>query len=88
MIILEQHVSGQRRIKKWKLKKEPYGSVLDYIWKVEEDYYDGKHSTQSLESKLTTIYALYNAAWANGEIEWDDMFYSYADFVAKLLHIR
>lgn len=66
----------------------PYKLVLEYIRKRESEYYDGKHASQSLESILTTMYALYNAAWAIGEITWSNMFYSYADFVAKFLKIR
>lgn len=72
-----------------KKEEAPYESVLAYIWKRETDYYENKHCYgQSLEAKLTTIYALYMAAWAVGEITWDQAFYAYADFTAKLLKIR
>lgn len=75
--------------KKEKEKDAPYGSVLEYIWKREKDYYEDKYCYgQSLEAKLTTIYALYMAALAVGEITWDQAFYAYADFTAKLLKIR
>lgn len=67
---------------------KPYGAVVDYIKVVEREYYEDKVPGQSLESKLTTMYALYKSAWAVGEISWDEMFYAYADFVTKLLHIR
>lgn len=67
----------------------PFESVLAYIWKREEDYYKNRDcSGQDTDSKLTTMYALYMAAWAVGEITWDQAFYSYADFTAKLLGIR
>lgn len=67
---------------------KPHASVMEYINEVEQQYYNDKVFGQSLESKLTTMYALYKSAWAVGEITWDEMFYAYADFVAKLLHIR
>lgn len=76
--------------KPMKEKKEAqYDSVLSYIWAREKDYYEDKHCYgQSLEKKLTTMYALYMAAWAVGELTWDQAFYAYADFTAKLLKIR
>lgn len=67
---------------------KPYESVMDYINKLEREYYEDKVPGQNLETKLTTMYALYKSAWAVGEITWNEMFYAYADFVTKLLRIR
>lgn len=66
----------------------PHDSLLEYIWAKESEYYEGKHKEQQLDKILVTMYTLYQAAWAIGEISWNDMFYAYADFTAKLLGVR
>ena len=68
-------------------EQAPFEDVLHYIWSREKKFYEGRGS-QSVESVLTTMYALYMAAWAVGEITWEQAFYSYADFTAKFLRIR
>lgn len=65
-----------------------HDTLISYIWSLEKEYYEGKHKDQQLDKILVTMYALYKAAWAIGEISWDNMFYAYADFTAKLLKIR
>lgn len=69
-------------------KDAKYGSVMEYLVKVESDFLNDKTHYQSLESMLTTVYTLYITAWAVGEISWDGAFYGFADFTAKLLKIR
>lgn len=69
-------------------KNAKYGSVMEYLCNVESGFLNDKPHYQSLESMLTTIYTLYMAAWAVGEISWDGAFYGFADFTAKLLKIR
>ena len=70
-----------------KKERAPFDSVLHYIWHREKQFYEGRGS-QSVESVLTTMYALYMAAWAVGEMSWEGAFYAYADFTAKFLKIR
>lgn len=70
------------------MDKKPFESVIAYLSKVEEDILGDKNKDKSIESKLTTVYALYMAAWAIGEVSWDEAFYGFADFTAKLLKIR
>lgn len=65
-----------------------FESVIDYLHHVECECFSGTMADRTLESKLTTVYTLYMAAWAVGEISWNDAFYGYADFTAKLLNIR
>ena len=65
-----------------------FESVVEYLHHVERDCASGTMADRTLESKLTTVYTLYMAAWAVGEISWNDAFYGYADFTAKLLNIR
>ena len=70
-------------------KKPPYESVMHYLSNIEHEYFNGTQvGNQSIETKLIQIHTLYMAAWAVGELTWDEAFYGYADFVAKLLHIR
>lgn len=69
-------------------KESKYKSVMEYLMNVESGFLNDKTHYQSLESMLTTVYSLYMAAWAVGEISWDDAFYGFADFTAKLLKIR
>lgn len=70
-------------------KKPPYESIMHYLSHIESEYLNGTPAgKQSLETKLIQVHSLYMAAWAIGELTWDEAFYGYADFTAKLLHIR
>ena len=70
-------------------KKPPFESVMHYLSHIEHEYLNGPQvGNQSIETKLIQIHTLYMTAWAIGELTWDEAFYGYADFTAKLLHIR
>lgn len=64
-----------------------YESLMEYIVHEQNDILSGK-SQYKLEKSLTIMYALYKAAAGIGEVTWDQAFYMYADFTAKLLGIR
>lgn len=70
-------------------KKPPFESVMCYLGSIEHEYLNGQQAgNRPIETKLIQVHTLYMTAWAVGELTWDEAFYGYADFVAKLLHIR
>ena len=62
--------------------------VMRYANRMEREFLDSKSDSRSVETKLIQMYTIYMAAFNACEITWDEAYYAYADFVAKLMKVR
>ena len=81
------HVSHAKKLAE-NIEKEVH-PVMRYINRVENEMLNDKcPQLRDTETKLIQMYTLYMAAFHSCEITWDEAFYGFADFTAKLLKIR